>query len=170
MFGGVKACAQCGFAEAAAPAGDAIGLVSGLPEAVARMLAGADERTQRRRPAAGVWSPLEYTGHCADVMTWYGERIIRLLTEDAAQLQPFDWDTHAQHRNYRDIGAEEILSRLRRSCEDLTTLLSGLGPEGWERAGTGSDGTARTVADLTWRAAHEAVHHALDIRAGLEPG
>jgi DinB family protein len=133
------------------------------------MLAQADARAQRRRPAPGVWSPLEYAGHCADVMTWYGGRIRRLLAEDAAQLQPFDWDTHTQHRSYRDIGTEEILSRLRRSCQDLTTLLSALGPEDWKHAGTGSDGTARTIADLTRRAAHEAVHHALDIRAGLEP-
>jgi hypothetical protein len=48
-------------------------------------------------------------------------------------------------------------------------LLSALGPGDWKRTGAGSDGTARTVADLTRRAAHEAMHHALDIRAGLEP-
>jgi hypothetical protein len=165
----MRACVQCGFAGAAAPAESAIQLVSGLPEAVTRMLARADAQTQRRRPAPDVWSPLEYVGHCVDVMTWYGERIGRLLTEDAPQLEPFDWDTHTRHRHYRNIRTEEILNRLGRSCKELTTLLCGLGPGDWKRTGTGSDGTARTVADLARRAAHEAVHHALDIRAGLEP-
>lgn len=164
----MAACTQCGFAGAAAPACRAIQSVSVLPEAVNRMLAGADAQTQRRRPASGGWSPLEYAGHCADVMTWYGERISRLLTEDTPQLRPFDWDAHTQHRDYRGGRTEEILDQLSRSCTDFVTMLSGIGPDDWNRMGTGSDGTTRTVADLARRAAHEAVHHTLDIRAGLE--
>ena len=133
------------------------------------MLAGADARTQSLRPAPGVWSPLEYAGHCADVMTWCGERISRLLTEDAPRFEPFDWDVHTRRRRYHDMGTRLVLSCLAESSEDLAALLRTLGPREWNRAGTGSDGTARTVADLARRAAHEAVHHALDIHAGLHP-
>ncbi|HET9968813.1 MAG TPA: DinB family protein [Streptosporangiaceae bacterium] len=141
----------------------------GLPGAAAGLLASVDEQAQRRHPAPGVWSPLEYAGHCADVMIWYGERIALVLTQDKAQLEPFDWDAQTAKQRYHEAGASEILHRLRRSCDALATRLDSLGTRDWTRTGIGSDGTARSVADLARRAAHEAVHHIEDIRRGIDP-
>jgi len=161
-------CELCGFQEAAVGPESIIRSVRDLPAAVAGLLASADDHAQRRRPAPGVWSPLEYAGHCADVMIWYGERIARVLTEDAAQLEPFDWDEHTAKQRYHEAGTCEILHRLASSCDALVTRLTSLGTQEWMRTGTGSDGTARSVTDLARRAAHEAVHHTEDIRAGID--
>jgi hypothetical protein len=69
----------------------------------------------------------------------------------------FDWD-----RQPRDICADV------RTVATWPARLERLDADAWSRVAIGSDAGARTVLDLARRAAHEAHHHALDIRRVLE--
>jgi len=125
-----------------------------------------DERL-RRRPAADVWSPLEYLAHNADAIHWYADRVQHLLAEDQPILEAFDWDAHTAQQRYDLRHLDDVLAEVHRSTTEFTALLAGLSQDAWQRAGTGSDGGRRTIAQLTHRAAHEAQHHLHDITTAL---
>jgi hypothetical protein len=124
-------------------------------------------RQLRTRPAAAVWSPLEYIAHTGEAIDWYAHRVKRVLTEHRPALEPFDWDAHTASQRYHERHLDNILDQVGRNCARLTATVADLSAAGWEREGTGSDGQPRTITQLVHRAAHEAQHHLHDIRAGL---
>lgn len=69
-------------------------------------------------------------------------------------------------RNYRGEGPGQALQGLTAASVSLNRLLGDLDPAGWARCGVGSDGAERSVLDLARRAAHELVHHEVDIERG----
>jgi hypothetical protein len=168
----VTACPECSYDWYGPPAG-AVAVIGGLPNRLSRLLAGVrdcDGRL-RARPAADVWSPLEYLAHTGDAIAWYAGRISRVLTEDRPALDPFDWDAHTATQRYHERGLAEVLATVRGTSASLAADLGALTVTAWAREGIGSDGSARTVAQLADRAAHEAHHHLRDIELGLDlPG
>jgi hypothetical protein len=142
-------------------------VVGGFPDRLLEVGLRDDGRL-RTRPAAGVWSPLEYVAHTGDAIGWYGERIARVLTEDRPRLRAFDWDAHTVAQNYHERRLADVLASVRDTCADLAAVLGALTDPEWERAGVGSDGSPRTVAQLADRAGHEAHHHLGDIAHGLD--
>lgn len=121
-----------------------------------------------RRPAPRTWSPLEYAAHVSEAVPWYVARIRKVLRESGAQLTAFDWDLAASEGRYRERGVERVTRDLRRACAALAELARSVTRDDLARAGTGSDGTPRTVQALLARAGHELAHHELDIRRGVQ--
>jgi hypothetical protein len=162
----VTTCTECGY-NWGGPPERAVVVIGGFPDHLSRLLLGlrdSDGRL-RARPAAEVWSPLEYLAHTGDAIAWYAERINRVLNEDRPALAPFDWDAHTATQRYHERRLTDVLATVRGTCASLTAELGTV--TAWEREGTGSDGTPRTVAQLADRAAHEARHHLRDIELGL---
>lgn len=163
----MRTCPECGFkGNQVAPAAT-VSLVADLPMTAAQLLRGAIESTVRCRPDPEVWSALEYAAHTGEAIQWYHARIRRALTEQQPQLLPFDWDAACRDGRYRDRTTSQVLADVDGSCAALAAELRSISPSNWQRCGTGSDGSTRSVAQLARRAAHEAVHHSLDIRTVL---
>lgn len=120
-----------------------------------------------RRPDPRTWSPLEYAAHVSEAVPWYVARIQRVLRESEPRLTAFDWDLAASEGNYRQRGVETVATDVRRACGELAEVTRSVTGDDLARAGTGSDGTPRTVRTLLARAGHELAHHELDIRRGL---
>ena len=121
-----------------------------------------------RRPAPQTWSPLEYAAHVSEAIPWYVARIHKVLREAVAQLEALDWDLAAIDGNYRQRSVGTVTRDLQNACAALAEVARSVTGEDLARAGTGSDGTPRTVRALLARAGHELAHHELDIRRGVE--
>lgn len=119
------------------------------------------------RPAPRTWSPLEYAAHVSEAVPWYVGRVRRVLREADARLAPFDWDRAASEGGYRQRGVETVAGEVLRACAELAEVARAVTEDDLARAGTGSDGTPRTVRTLLARAGHELAHHELDIHRGL---
>jgi DinB superfamily len=120
-----------------------------------------------RRPDQRTWSPLEYAAHVGEVIPWYVARVRRVLREAEPRLAAFDWDRAASEGQYRQRGVGTVVRDLRQACTTLAEVAGSVSGDDLTRAGTGSDGTPRTVRTLLARAGHELAHHELDIRRGL---
>ncbi len=159
-----ESCAECGFdfewdrAKLLARCGD-------LPMTLQDLL--AEAAWVRRRPAPGVWAPIEYAAHVGKAVHWYVGRIRRVLDEDRPQLEPFDFDAAAEEGEYcgRDIG--EVVADVRTACRELADVARSVSANQLHRCGLGTDGSPRPVESLLVRVDHELVHHELDLRRGL---
>lgn len=159
-------CTECRYSWGGSPEH----AVGDFPDQLSRLLRGVRDSDGwlRARPAAEVWSPLEYLAHTGDAIGWYAARISRILTEDRPCLDPFDWDAHTAGQRYHERHLTDVLATVRGTCAGLTAGLQALTATEWARQGIGSDGSVRTVAQLADRAGHEAHHHLRDIELGLQ--
>jgi hypothetical protein len=166
----VLACPECGF-EWSGSAQATVAEISSAPTGYHQLFDARTEPTDRscrQRPAPAVWSAIEYLAHTADAVAWYHTRIAKVLTEDHARLEPFDWDAACGQRRYRDRDVADTVKDLDRTCSGLACQLEALGPASWARTGIGSsDGGRRSVLALSRRAAHELRHHQHDIERSL---
>jgi DinB family protein len=165
----VTTCPECGYARACPPE-QAVAVIGSFPDRLNRLLLDLglrDDDRLRARQAGGVWSPLEYIAHTGDAIAWYAARINRVLNEDRPVLEPFDWDAHTAGQRYHERRLTDVLGTVRGTCAGLIAELGAV--TAWGREGTGSDGSARTVAQLTDRAGHEAHHHLRDIELSATP-
>ena len=165
-------CQECGY-DWSGPASHAVATIQALPALLATLLReagiGDGDRRLRTRPAPEVWSPLEYIGHLGDAIDWYSGRVERVLTEQRARLDGFDWDLHTARQAYHRRRLDDVVATVNRSAERFSLLTAELPDAAWEREGVGSDGTPRGTAQLARRAAHEAHHHVHDLRVQLPP-
>jgi hypothetical protein len=158
-------CAECDFDWDAAP-DVVIAIVASAGARFSDAIAPFDDARVRARPAPDVWSPLEYTAHTREGIRFYDERITRVLTEDRPHFVPFDVDEAAERDAYNAEVVAYALEHLAAIADRMSGRLRDLAPADWERAGIGSaggDGGERTVLVLARRAAHEVVHHLMDV-------
>jgi len=106
-----------------------------MPDRVAELVAGLDEEALRRRPAEGEWSMTEVCGHLVeDARTWQ-ERFMLMTTQADPYLKRYDPEAGVRERGYQGAAIEKTMDEFRRVRGQTIELLSGLSPEGWERAG-----------------------------------
>ncbi|HVE93960.1 MAG TPA: DinB family protein [Acidimicrobiales bacterium] len=118
----------------------------------------------RTRPAAGVWSALEYVVHTRVAVEFYDERIRRVVEEDRPQLTaPASWDELCDEGRYNDYDPADALEQLAAAASSAAGRLRALTPEQWHRTGIGIEGDTRTVRLLAERLVHDAHHHLLDV-------
>ena len=164
-------CAECGFdwTTSGAEAATAIrSCVKRFRAPLTRFLPGeTPDQVVRRRPGEGVWSPLEYAAHMRDVLSFYDERVSRVLEEERPQLAAFGFESACEERRYNDDDPEAVADAIATNAERLANRLEALEADQWQRAGLGSEGDERDVLTLARRAAHEGHHHLLDIGRGL---
>jgi len=106
-----------------------------MPDRVAELVAGLDQEALRRRPAEGDWSIKEVCGHLVeDARTWQ-ERIMLVTTQTGPYLKRYDPEAGVREGGYQEAPIEKTMDEFRRVRGQTIELLSGLSPEGWERAG-----------------------------------
>lgn len=156
------ACSECSFAWSTD--GDtALDHLRGAADRYAVVLRGRDAT---RKPAPQVWSPSGYVWHVGDVVRAWAERLHDLSTASEASWAAFDPDELARARGYDELPPSTGPWALARSTDALMQSLGSLDlPTAFRHPQWG----AGTVADALRWLAHEAAHHELDIRRGLEP-
>ena len=104
----------------------------------------------RDRPAADVWSVLEYGCHLRDVGRIFGERLDLMLDEDGPQFANWDQDETAAVEMAASLGA-------------LADGYDAVRADQWDRQGFRSNGSIFTVESLGRYMVHDLVHHVWDI-------
>ncbi|KKJ93813.1 DinB family protein [Micromonospora sp. HK10] len=159
-------CDECGFGYATVPGAAVPEWLRGLGARYAAALAAAAD--PRRRPAEGVWSPLEYTCHVRDVLRVQGERLDLALRVDAPEFAPMGRDERAVTDRYNEQEPAAVLGELSTAAEELAGRFAALGPAELARPGVypWPRPEARTLLWLGRHTVHEGEHHLLDIRRG----
>ena len=155
-----RPCPDCGFDAASVGPED-------LGRLVRENAAGWDpllsDEAATRRPASGVWSPLEYACHVRDVHVLFAERIHQMLTQDEVRFASWDQDTTAVEQRYDLQDPREVSIELVRAAEAVAALYDTVPEDGWERRGLRSNGDAFTVASLGRYHLHDVAHHLWDV-------
>jgi hypothetical protein len=158
-----RKCPDCGFVPDDVRADGVPEILQDAKQRYAAVLARAGVRT---RPAAGVWSPLEYAAHVRDVCVIMRGRLEQILDGGGETVQFADWD---QDRAAVD-GAywrsdPEVLGRELEVAFDAAADAFGRPSReqlGWP--GLRSDGSPFTVETLGRYFVHDVLHHLWDVR------
>ena len=119
--------------------------VKALPDRVAAEIEGLSEEALRRRPADGAWSIKEVCGHLRDDSEVWWRRLYLMITETDPVLPAYDQEALVREHAYQDADIAVVLGDFKRLRLEMVDLLSGLGPEGWERTGQHPDWGRRTI-------------------------
>lgn len=142
------------------------------PATTDRRLAEVVERWRRvlvrpdaaHRPAPRVWSPLEYAGHCRDLIEVLGQRVTAMLEVDAPTYRDFDGGAAVREHEYWRADPAELASGLELATTRTREVLERVGPGELERTGLRGDGYTFTVATLCRYIVHDVEHHLYDVQ------
>jgi hypothetical protein len=155
-------CPECGFDPAAVD-------VTTLPQLIRENVRGWDGILDRSdaavRPAADVWSALEYGCHVRDVHLIFAERARLMLAQDDPLFANWDQDVTAIEKKYDEQDPSEVSVELIEAAAEMAAVYAGVTSEQWERTGRRSNGSVFTVASLGTYYLHDIVHHLHDIGA-----
>ena len=155
-----RACPECGFdADAVDPA--AVGAaIRDNAETWREVLGRADVR---ERPAAQVWSPLEYACHVRDVDTLFAVRLGLMLDEDDPMFANWDQDATALADRYGEQDPVAVSAQLASAAEVLAARFDTVSGDQWQRPGRRSNGSVFTVDSFARYLLHDLVHHVWDV-------
>jgi hypothetical protein len=158
-----ETCVQCGFDAADYDHADLLGTVRALAPMWRTMTETVDESVLAMRPAAGVWSGIEYAAHSRDVAGTMGYLAHLALTQDQPVIpgpvpEPPLPDVPTSHAVAVDE-LEHNAARLHKKVARITEAE-------WARRITLADDT-RDVAWLVAHAVHDVSHHLRDVGRGL---
>lgn len=115
------------------------------------------------RPAAAVWSPLEYGAHVRDVFQLFDARLALMLAEDEPTFDNWDQDATALADSYSSSDPDLVAEELSASAGQFVARLRALRPDQLERAARRSDGARFTVRTLAQYGLHDLIHHLWDV-------
>ncbi len=155
-----RACPDCGFD----PAGVARDDVPELTRDYAAVLAEAARAPGSvDRPAAAVWSPLEYACHVRDVCSVFTARLTRMLDEDDPLFANWDQDATALEDRYWTQRPGLVAGQLTAAADTIAGRFSIVRDDQWQRAGRRSDGSRFTVETFSRYFLHDLAHHVHDV-------
>src|SRR5699024_7710638 len=108
-----------------------------------------------RRPAPRVWSPLEYAGHCRDLIEVLGDRLRAMLAEEEPTYADFDGEAAVREREYWRADPGVLAEQLARETERTRRVLAGVAGADWQRTGRRGDGFVFTIATLSQYIVHD---------------
>jgi hypothetical protein len=155
-----RPCPECGYDARSVRATEVKNRVYANATAWQRVLAGPDVA---QRPAAGVWSPLEYGCHVRDVHRVFTERVHRMLGEDDPLFANWDQDEAAVAGDYRSQDPHAVADGLTEAAAVATELYGSVEGEQWDRPGRRSNGSAFTVLSIARYHLHDVEHHLFDV-------
>ena len=155
-----KPCPECGFDTRSFAREEVVDLLRA--NAAAWQEALSTPRDLRRRPAPGVWSPLEYACHVRDVFRLYDTRLALMLTEDDPLYPNWDQDATAVADRYGEQHPATVREELSEAAESLTANLASVTADQWSRPGRRSDGAEFTVESFARYLIHDPIHHLYD--------
>jgi hypothetical protein len=127
------------------------------------MTAVATSPKARRRPAATIWSPLEYACHVRDVFRLYDTRLQLMLSEEDPLFANWDQDATAVEVRYGEQEPYDVLRELQQAAAILAGRFEGVAGDMWQRPGRRSDGARFTVETFARYLIHDPIHHVYDI-------
>jgi len=155
-----RACPDCGFDAAAVDRGHLGARIRESATTWPSVLAGPDSTV---RPAANVWSPLEYACHVRDVHVLFGERIALMLSEDDPEFDNWDQDQTAVQSRYAEQDPATVGEEVVAAAESVAHWYDAAAGAEWQRRGRRSNGSVFTVASLGRYHLHDVVHHRWDV-------
>jgi hypothetical protein len=159
-------CESCGLRYGDLSPSAAVRLIRSYPAQYRRRLQHLPVDVLRRRPAARVWSALEYACHVRDVYDVYDTRVRRTLTEHEPMLEPMRNDERAERHAYNQQPLAAVLLELERNADRFAALTSEISEPQWSRSAVRLPRERRTVLWMVRQAAHEGLHHFQDIGVG----
>lgn len=108
----MQRCEECGYTydlEAAPQAREAIR--AGTAQ-LAGLLTTTEHDALARRPAPGVWAPLEYACHLRDMLLTQRERVLLARRVDTPQCVPMGRDERVGHEGYVEQDPVEVAAEL----------------------------------------------------------
>lgn len=154
------ACAECGFD----PAKVDVAALPDLIRANVRSWDGVLEHPDAAvRPAANIWSPLEYGCHVRDVHVLFAQRVRLMLEQDDPVFANWDQDVTAVEQGYGDQDPTVVAIEMVEAAAEVAAVFAGVDGDQWDRVGRRSNGSAFTVASLGAYYLHDVVHHLHDI-------
>ena len=158
-----RPCAECGFDATDVRPEDLPGALRANAEAWAAVLRLPEAR---RRPAAAVWSPLEYACHVRDVHRTMRRRVLLMLEQDVPTFANWDQDATAVAERYGEQEPSAVGDELGRAADAAADAYEQVSGPAWDRVGLRSGGSRFTVASLGRYHLHDVVHHLRDVPAG----
>jgi hypothetical protein len=156
----VDDCAECGFSYAG------VSSVARLGEFGPRYAAAFGALPDvRRRPAEGVWSPLEYACHVRDVFRVQRDRVGLALSSAEPVFAPMGRDERAVIDAYNDQEPGVVLAELTAAADELAGVFGRLTPAELARTGVYNWPEPRVVT-VHWigrHSVHEGEHHLMDV-------
>ena len=156
-------CPECGFDPAAVDVTTLPDLIRANTRGWHGVLVGPDAAV---RPAANVWSPLEYACHVRDVHVLFAQRARMMLEQDDPQFANWDQDATAIESRYDEQDPHEVSIELVEAAAEMAALYAGVRPDQWQRRGRRSNGSVFTVETLGLYYLHDVAHHLHDIGGG----
>jgi len=157
-----RPCPECGLDAASVEPGAVAQRLRAAVDAWSQVLARPDVRV---RPAAQVWSPLEYACHVRDVLRLYDERLRLMLEQDDPMLANWDQDETAARDAYGEQDPAAVVAQLQEAGQALVARPDGVHGADWDRPGRRSDGARFTVASFSQYVLHDVEHHLHDVAA-----
>jgi len=156
-----RPCPDCGADVGALSVTDVAELNRSNAQAWADVLADTDGA--RLRPAADVWSPLEYAAHVRDVFRLFLERLDLMLNEDNPLFANWNPNVTAEEERYDLQDPTTVAGELRNAAEALAARFESLSPEHLNRPGRRSDGAEFSVLSFARYEIHDPLHHLWDV-------
>jgi hypothetical protein len=159
-----RPCPDCGFDTAAVRPEE---VSARLREAAGRYAAVLVRDDVRTRPAAGVWSPLEYTCHVRDVCDVMRARIEQILSGAGSVVQFANWDQDetASEKQYWRADPAVVRRELADAFQAAVAAYERPSGEQWQWPALRSNGSEFTAATLAKYFLHDVQHHLWDVNA-----
>jgi hypothetical protein len=156
-----RPCPDCGYDAASVAGEDLAGLLHQNTRGWYDVL---DDPACAVRPAAHVWSRLEYACHVRDVHEVLAGRVRLMLEEDDPEFTSWDQDATAVEQRYAEQDPVTVAVELVERAAEAAAAYAGVGAGEWQRRGRRSDGSLFTVETLGRYHLHDVVHHLWDVR------
>jgi len=153
-------CPECGFDPDAV---DVLDMPRLIRENLRRWDGVLEDPDAAVRPAANIWSPLEYGCHVRDVHLLFADRVRLMLTADDPTFANWDQDQTAVEQHYGDQDPGAVAVALVEAAADIAAVFAGVTADQWDRTGRRSNGSVFTVSTLAIYYLHDIVHHVYDI-------
>ncbi len=160
----IRTCPQCGYDSSHVLP---IGVPQIIRDAATRYAAVLTRLDAARRPAEGVWSPLEYCCHVRDVCDVMRGRLEAILAGDGSRPVPlagWDQDATAVTEQYWRSDPDAVAAQLQRSFGAAAAAFATPSRGQWGWPAVRSDGAAFTPETLARYLVHELVHHLWDVQ------
>lgn len=162
-------CEQCGFVYANVAPAAVPGALRERAGRYQRVLAEADADDLRARPAARVWSALEYACHVRDVLEVQHDRLGQALASHRPEFEPMGRDERVERDGYNRQDPEAVAGGLFDAAQRMATRLEGLDTDGWARTAV-YNWPRVAERNMEWVARHtlhEMEHHLADMERAL---
>ncbi|WP_407319405.1 DinB family protein [Isoptericola halotolerans] len=155
-----RRCPECGFDPTAV---DPLAVGAAVRATVPAWQAVLARPEVRRRPAPGVWSPLEYGAHVRDVFRVFDERLELMLRTDGAEFANWDQDAAAVEGRYGESDPDAVAGELADAGEAVARRFDTVRADQLERVGKRSNGSTFTVRTFGRYFLHDVEHHLHDV-------